>query len=94
MPRQPGRGGTGGLAIEMGGREAGLWYTWCPAPGDLHVELHRVHAQDGVPHVAEQVACRHHPGEGRQLGQLLELQLPPVERQGVGLAQEVVRVDL
>lgn len=30
--------------------------TWYPAPGDLHVELNGVHAQDGVAHVAEQVA--------------------------------------
>lgn len=30
--------------------------TWYPAAGDLHVELNRVHAQDGVTHVAQQVA--------------------------------------
>lgn len=30
--------------------------TWYPAPRDLHVELNGVHAQDGVTHVAEQVA--------------------------------------
>lgn len=31
-------------------------FTWCPAPWYLHVELDGVHAQDGVPHVAEQVS--------------------------------------
>lgn len=30
--------------------------TWYPAAGHLHVELHSVHAQDGVAHVAQQVA--------------------------------------
>lgn len=43
------------------------------APGNLHVELDSVHAQDGVSYVAEQIASRHHPGERRQLTQLLQL---------------------
>ena len=51
--------------------------TWRPAAWHLHVELHGVHAQDGVSHVAEQVPGRHHPGERWKLGQLLKLLLPP-----------------
>lgn len=51
--------------------------TWYPTPGDLHVELNGVHAQDGVPHVAEQVPGRHDSSKGRQFAELLELLLPP-----------------
>lgn len=39
-------------------------FTWYPAPGYLHVELNGVHTQDGVAHVAEQVACGNNSGEG------------------------------
>ncbi|CAN7996541.1 unnamed protein product, partial [Ixodes pacificus] len=46
------------------------------AAGHLHVQLHRVHAQDRVPHVAQHVARRHHASKGRQLGQLLQLGAP------------------
>lgn len=58
--------------------------TWYPAARDLHVELHCVHAEDGVAHVAEQVAGRDDPSECRQLAELLELLFPPsgVRRRG------------
>lgn len=51
-----------------------------PAPRHLHVELDRVHAQDGVTHVAEQVAGGDDSREGRQFAELLQLLLPPGEK--------------
>lgn len=51
--------------------------TWYSAAGDFHVQLHRVHAQNGVAHMAEQVPSRDHSGEGWQFTQLLQLLLPP-----------------
>ena len=57
--------------------------TCYPAPGDLHVELHCVHAQYGVAHVAQQVAGGDDSSEGRELTELLELLFPPAgERRG------------
>lgn len=61
--------------------------TWCPAAWDLHVELDCVHAENGVAHMTEQIPCRHHPHEGRQLTQLSQLQLPPAKPQGEGQMQ-------
>lgn len=54
--------------------------TWRSAPRNLHVELDGVHAQDGVSHVAQHVPAGCHAHEGRQLLQLLQLRLPPVQR--------------
>lgn len=51
--------------------------TCYPAPGDLHVELDCVHTQDGVTHVAEQVAGRYDSSKGWQFTELLELLFPP-----------------
>lgn len=56
--------------------------TWCPAAWDLHIELDCVHAENGMAHMTEQIPCRHHPCEGRQLTQLSQLQLPPAKPQG------------
>lgn len=50
--------------------------TWRAAAGHFHVELHRVHAQDGVAHVAEHVVAGLHTHERWQLEQLLQLGLP------------------
>lgn len=51
--------------------------TWYSAAGDFHVELDRVHTQNGVAHMAEQVSSRDDSSEGRQLTELLQLLLPP-----------------
>lgn len=51
--------------------------TWCAAARHLHVELHGVHAQDGVTDVTEHVVARFHTHESWQLQQLLQLGLPP-----------------
>lgn len=51
--------------------------TWYSAARDFHVQLNRVHPQDGVAHMAEQVSSRHDSSEGRQFTQLLQLLLPP-----------------
>lgn len=51
--------------------------TWYSAAGDFHVQLNRVHAQNGVAHMAEQVSSRDHSSEGWQFTQLLQLLLPP-----------------
>lgn len=51
--------------------------TWYSAARDFHVQLNRVHTQDGVAHMAEQVSSGHDSGEGRQFTQLLQLLLPP-----------------
>lgn len=51
--------------------------TWRPAAWHLHVQLHSVHAQDGVTHVAQQVPGRHHASERRKFGQFLKLLFPP-----------------
>lgn len=56
--------------------------TWYSAAGDFHVELNRVHAQNGVAHMAEQVSSRDHASEGRQFTQLLQLLLPPGGQDG------------
>lgn len=53
--------------------------TWRSAPRNLHVQLDRVHAQDGVSHVAQHVPAGRYAHEGRQLLQLLELRLPPAQ---------------
>lgn len=54
--------------------------TWCAAARHLHVELHGVHAQDGVTDVAQHVVAGFHAHESRQLQQLLQLGLPPFKR--------------
>lgn len=64
------------LALPAAAR-TGLERTWRSAAGHLHVQLHRVHAQDGVAHVAQHVARGCYPHEGGQLQQLLQLGLPP-----------------
>ena len=51
--------------------------TWCAAARHLHVELHGVHAQDGVTDVTEHVVAGFHTHESWQLQQLLQLGLPP-----------------
>ena len=56
--------------------------TWRSAAWDLHVQLHCVHAQDGVSHVAQHVARGGYPHEGGQLQQLLQLGLPPAVARG------------
>lgn len=38
--------------------------TWYSAAGDFHVQLHRVHAQNGVAHMAEQVSSRDDSSKG------------------------------
>lgn len=32
-----------------------LLVSWCPGSRDLHVQLHRVHAQDGVSNVGQEI---------------------------------------
>lgn len=54
--------------------------TWRAATRHLHVELHGVHAQDGVTDVAQHVVAGFHAHESRQLQQLLQLGLPPFKR--------------
>lgn len=51
--------------------------TWRPAAWHLHVELDRVHAQDGVANMTEHVVAGFHSHESWQLQQLLQLGLPP-----------------
>ncbi len=45
--------------------------TWRAAAWHLHVELHSVHAQDGVTDVAEHVVAGFHTHESWKLQQLL-----------------------
>ena len=54
--------------------------TWCAAAWHLHVELHGVHAQDGVTDVTEHVVAGFHAHESWQLQQLLQLRLPPYKQ--------------
>ena len=61
---------------EGGKTQSTVTGTWCTGPRNLHVELHRVHAQDFVAHVTQRVAPGDHAGEGRKLGQLCQLRPP------------------
>ena len=54
--------------------------TWRAAAWHLHVELHSVHAQDGVTNMTEHVVAGLHSHESWQLQQLLQLGLPPYKK--------------
>lgn len=54
--------------------------TWRAAAWHLHIELDSVHAQDGVTDVTEHVVAGFHTHESWQLEQLLQLGLPPYEK--------------
>lgn len=66
--------------------------TWYSAAGDFHVQLDRVHAQNGVAHMAEQVSSRDHASEGWQFTQLLQLLLPPGGQGGQSTALAPARL--
>lgn len=51
--------------------------TWCAAARDLHIKLDCVHAQYSVANMTQHVRAGGNTHERRQLQQLLQLQLPP-----------------
>ncbi len=51
--------------------------TWRSASRHFHVQLNRVHAEDRVADMTQDVARRHDACKRRQLGQLMQLFLPP-----------------